>query len=155
MSLISWRIYDQDYHLVQLDSRTRQQHFNLKVPEDLLILADPQQMLQVFINLFNNASDASPDDGEIVIEAQAETNRVRLTVTDNGSGIAEEDMNRLFEPFFTTKDPGRGTGLGLSLVYNIITEHYGSIELFSPANKNQKNGTQVVITLPRYTGSLS
>lgn len=141
--------------LVQLDSRTRQQHFANQVPDDLKIMAAPQQMLQVFINLLNNASDASPDDGEIRVAAEAENNRVRLTVTDNGSGISEDDMDRLFEPFFTTKEPGKGTGLGLSLVYNIITEHYGSIELFSPANKNQKNGTQVVITLPRYTGSLS
>ncbi|TCK04984.1 ATP-binding protein [Marinobacterium mangrovicola] len=141
--------------LVQLDSRTRQQQFENRVPAILQIAADPQQMLQVFINLLNNASDASPDDGRIVVDAKEEQSRIKLTITDNGSGISAQDMNRLFEPFFTTKEPGKGTGLGLSLVYNIITEHYGSIELLSPANKNQKNGTQVVITLPRYSGNLS
>ena len=62
--------------------------------------------------------------------------------------LKQQLIDRLFEPFFTTKDPGEGTGLGLPLVHNILTEHYGSIEIISPANKNQKNGTQVIITLP-------
>ncbi|MBR9885199.1 MAG: histidine kinase, partial [Oceanospirillales bacterium] len=139
--------------LVQLDSRVRQQRFINSVSSDLKIYADAQQMLQVFINLLNNASDASPDDGEIRVEADTEGKRIELKITDEGTGIAPEHIGHLFEPFFTTKEPGRGTGLGLPLVYNIITEHYGSIELFSPANKKQNNGTQVVITLPRYSGS--
>ncbi|GGC00194.1 two-component sensor CbrA [Marinobacterium zhoushanense] len=139
--------------LVQLDSRVRQQRFTNSVATDLYSYADPQQMLQVFINLLNNASDASPDQGEIRIDASSEGNRILLSITDEGSGIAPEHIEHLFEPFFTTKEPGKGTGLGLPLVYNIITEHYGSIELFSPADKKQNNGTQVVITLPRYNGS--
>jgi len=139
--------------LVQLDSRVRLQRFVNDVPTHLLIHADPQQMLQVFINLLNNASDASADEGEIRIEAVDEGHRIILSITDEGTGIAPEHIEHLFEPFFTTKEPGKGTGLGLPLVYNIITEHYGSIELFSPADKKQNNGTQVVITLPRYSGS--
>lgn len=139
--------------LIQLDSRVRQQRFINTVPEELLILGDAQQMLQVFINLLNNASDASDDGGEISIDARSESNRIELTITDQGSGIDPELLEHLFEPFFTTKDPGHGTGLGLPLVYNIITEHYGSIDLLSPADKKQNNGTQVVITLPRYSGS--
>jgi PAS domain S-box-containing protein len=139
-------------HLVQLDSRVRQQRFINTVNPDHRVAGDPQQLLQVFINLLNNASDASPDDGEIRIDSAGDRHRITLTITDQGSGIAPEHQSHLFEPFFTTKEPGRGTGLGLPLVYNIVTEHYGSIELFSPANKKQNNGTQVVITLPRYTG---
>jgi len=106
-------------------------------------------MLQVFVNLLNNASDASPPQGRVEIGAQASDTSITLRITDEGSGIAPEHLNHLFEPFFTTKDPGRGTGLGLPLVYNIILQHYGSIEILSPANKKQNNGTQVIITLPR------
>lgn len=139
-------------HLVQLDSRTRQQRFINNVESDARVAADPQQLLQVFINLLNNASDASASDGEIRVDSSGDSNRIKLTITDQGCGIAAEHQSHLFEPFFTTKEPGQGTGLGLPLVYNIVTEHYGSIELLSPANKNQNNGTQVVITLPRYMG---
>ena len=81
--------------------------------------ADPQQMLQVFVNLLNNASDASADDGTIRVDSSEQQQQVTLRITDSGTGIAPEHLDHLFEPFFTTKEPGRGTGLGLPLVYNI------------------------------------
>ena len=140
-------------HLVQLDSRVRQQRFVNEVAADAQVKGDPQLLLQVFINLLNNASDASPDDGEIRIDSRTGTDQIRIFVTDQGCGIAPQHQEHLFEPFFTTKEPGRGTGLGLSLVYNIVQEHCGKIDISSPANKKQNNGTQVVITLPRHSGS--
>lgn len=140
---------DEAIHLVTLDSHGRQQHFINRVDPALQIRGDLQLLLQVFVNLLNNASDASPPLGEILIDAEGSEHSVCIRITDEGSGIAPEHLNRLFEPFFTTKDPGRGTGLGLPLVYNIITQHYGNIEILSPANKKQNKGTQVVITLPR------
>ena len=103
--------------------------------------------------MLNNASDASPDRGTIRVDSDGNAHQVIVRITDEGTGIAPENIERLFEPFFTTKEPGKGTGLGLPLVYNIIVEHYGNIELLSPADKKQNNGTQVVITLPRYPGS--
>ncbi|NVK39609.1 MAG: PAS domain-containing protein [Oceanospirillaceae bacterium] len=135
-------------HLVSLDSRGRNPRYRNEVPPELQVMGDPQQLLQIFINLLNNACDASPDQGLISVSAEQEDEKVIIRVQDEGSGIPPELQDRLFEPFFTTKDPGKGTGLGLPLVYNIIEEHYGNIEIISPANKKQNKGTLVVITLP-------
>ena len=136
-------------HLLSLDSHGKQQTFINNIPNNLRIIGDPQQMQQVFVNLLQNASDASEDMDHIWLDSEETTEIVILKVTDEGTGISDESKERIFEPFFTTKDPGQGTGLGLSLVYNIIEEHYGSIEILSPANNKQKKGTQVAITLPR------
>ncbi|MCP4597713.1 sensor histidine kinase [Neptuniibacter sp.] len=141
-------------HLLSLDSHGKQQNYVNNIPDALRINGDPQQIQQVFVNLLQNASDASEDGDSIWLEADENTETITLRVTDEGSGISEDSQERLFEPFFTTKDPGQGTGLGLSLVYNIIEEHYGSIEVISPANNKQKKGTQVAITLPRLKGSI-
>ena len=136
-------------HLVSLDRRGRQQVFINLVDPALIIAGDLQLLLQVFVNLLNNASDASPDDGKILIESEHQEQSVQIWVTDDGTGVPPELLDQLFEPFFTTKEPGKGTGLGLPLVYNIITQHYGNIEILSPANKKQNKGTRVIVTLPR------
>ena len=142
-------IIDEAIHLVSMDSRGKQIRLINHTDATTSVSGDPQRLLQVFVNLINNACDASPVNSSIWIDAEVGSNSVKVTVTDEGSGILPEHQSRLFEPFFTTKDPGKGTGLGLPLVYNIIEEHYGSISVVSPANKNQNKGTQVVITLPR------
>jgi signal transduction histidine kinase/Na+/proline symporter len=134
--------------LVSLDTRGRHQRYQNDVPAALQVVGDLQQLLQVFVNLLNNACDASPEQGLISISAEREDEKVIIRMLDEGSGIPAELQDRLFEPFFTTKDPGKGTGLGLPLVYNIIEEHYGNIEILSPADKKQNKGTLVVITLP-------
>ncbi|MFW9605208.1 MAG: sensor histidine kinase, partial [Pseudomonas sp.] len=71
------------------------------------------------------------------------------SVEDEGPGIPRSIVHRLFEPFFTTKDPGKGTGLGLALVYSIIEEHYGHISIDSPCDAQQQRGTRFRLTLPR------
>ncbi|MBA4500790.1 sensor histidine kinase [Marinobacterium marinum] len=144
---------DEAIHLAALDRHGRQQHFINAVDQTLLIQGDLQLLLQVFVNLLNNASDASPAESVIRIDSDMNEHSSRLMITDEGYGIPAEHQDHLFEPFFTTKEPGKGTGLGLPLVYNIITQHYGSIEIVSPANKKQNNGTRVIITLPRLQGS--
>lgn len=145
---------DEAIHLLSLDSHGKHLNFSNKIPDNLRVNGDPQQIQQVFVNLLQNAGDASNDSDHIWIEAEEFNEHVTIRVTDEGSGISAESQARLFEPFFTTKDPGQGTGLGLSLVYNIIEEHYGSIEIISPANNKQKKGTQVAITLPRLKESV-
>ena len=141
-------LIDEAIHLVSLDMHARQQQFICQLDDNFMTYGDPQLLLQVLVNILNNACDASPPEGTIWVNCQQADQRIILTITDEGSGIDKAIQDKLFEPFFTTKEPGKGTGLGLPLVYNILTEHYGSINIISPANNKQKKGTQVIITLP-------
>lgn len=97
-----------------------------------LAKADASALEQVLSNLLLNALDAvSPGTGEIVMEAATgpEPDTVRLRVSDNGPGIAPQDAPRIFEPFFTTKEAGRGSGLGLAVVFGLLRDMGGSIEV--------------------------
>ncbi len=114
------------------------------------MLGDPQRLTQVLVNLLANARDASPAGGAIRVATRADAETVELTVEDEGSGIPREIADRLFEPFFTTKDPGKGTGLGLALVYSIVEEHYGQITFDSPADPQRGHGTRFRLRLPRH-----
>lgn len=125
------------------------QFFNLCDPQHL-VSGDPQRLAQVLINLLSNARDASSNGGAIRIKTSATTQTIELLVEDDGSGIPKAIIDRLFEPFFTTKDPGKGTGLGLALVYSIVEEHYGQITIDSPADPEHQRGTRFRVTLPRY-----
>ena len=89
------------------------------------------QINQVFMNLLVNAAHAIPEQGIITIRTQAVSKEVWVEISDTGSGIAPENLNRIFDPFFTTKPVGKGTGLGLSLSFGIIQKHKGSIEVDS------------------------
>lgn len=93
----------------------------------------PSQLNQVFLNLIMNAAQAqSPETrGKIVISTGTVEDKVWVEVSDNGVGIAKENLNKIFEPFFTTKEHGAGTGLGLSLSYGIIQKHRGSLTVSS------------------------
>jgi len=130
------------------------QFLNLCDPEHW-VEGDPQRLAQVLINLLSNARDASPPGGIIRVRSEASEQTVDLIVEDEGSGIPKAIMDRLFEPFFTTKDPGKGTGLGLALVYSIVEEHYGQITIDSPADPEQQRGTRIRVTLPRYVDTTS
>ncbi len=121
-------------------------------------LADATQLEQVVLNLCLNACDALPsDNGIIEIGIENVMHRapaggdsgefVMIAVRDNGTGISEEMRHRIFEPFFTTKDPGRGTGLGLSMAQDIVREHGGWIEFDSVEGQ----GTEFRVFLPRTT----
>jgi len=110
-----------------------------------IIEADPAQLLQVFVNLLNNAAEATDGPGTITVTTRAAPPWVEIEVADTGCGIAEENLGRLFTPFYTTKGPGRGTGLGLSIVYGIIKMHRGQIA----ANSKVGVGTTFTVTLPQ------
>ncbi|MCF6152173.1 putative histidine kinase [Candidatus Kuenenia stuttgartiensis] len=101
------------------------------------------QLEQVFTNLILNSLDAMPNGGTINITAQAKNNQLQIEFADNGCGIREKDLPNIFEPFFSTKK-GTGTGLGLWICYNIITEHAGKIGIKSTLNE----GTTFQILLP-------
>jgi signal transduction histidine kinase len=78
-----------------------------------------------------------------------------FSVTDEGPGIPPEHIEKIFEPFFTTKDPGEGTGLGLAMVYSIVDDHGGFLDITSPADPQRKCGAKFTIKLPRHLDSLS
>jgi signal transduction histidine kinase len=119
-----------------------------EIDEDLpFVLADAGRVTEVFINLLNNAIDAMPAGGTLVVRAYVKRDaraRIRVEVTDTGCGISPDDLPRIFDPFFTTKPPGHGTGLGLSISHSIVKDHGGEIWAESCAG----SGTTLVVTLP-------
>ncbi|MEE4353456.1 MAG: ATP-binding protein [Desulfatiglans sp.] len=114
---------------------------NLNGP--LKIMADPDMLYRAFLNILMNAIHSLDRGGEINIGVWEERYYYVLRFEDTGSGINEEDLNRIFDPFFTTRD--RGSGLGLSIVKNIIEGHEGSIWIES----KEGVGTKVMVRLPR------
>ncbi len=136
---------DEAIHLLQLDRNARPVSYVNHCDREHLVLADGQKLLQVFINLLSNARDASTDGQTIEVDSVSSLEQVEITVSDQGSGIAEDIRDQIFEPFFTTKDPGLGTGLGLSLVYSILEDMGGRIQLTSPLTET--GGTRFNLTL--------
>jgi iron only hydrogenase large subunit-like protein/nitrogen-specific signal transduction histidine kinase len=111
---------------------------------------DAEQMTQVLTNLFKNAIDAMPGGGTLEIRLEDSVSDVTFTVSDTGSGIAEEDKPKIFEPFFTTKGLGQGTGLGLATTYGIVKMHKGQITVESNNDPSKgPTGTTFRIILPR------
>ena len=146
-------IANEAIHLLSLNKLGKAVHFFNLCNTEHWLLADPQRLAQVLINLLSNARDASPEGGHIYIRTTATHSQVELLIEDQGTGISAAHIEHLFEPFFTTKDPGQGTGLGLALVYSIIEEHHGEIHVDSPADLELQRGTRFRITLPRHTPS--
>jgi signal transduction histidine kinase len=109
------------------------------------IQADPLQLRQVFLNLMNNAAEAMPSGGRLLLRTQKgpAAGFVSVQVQDTGAGIPEENMKKLFTPFFTTKPIGKGTGLGLAIIYGIVKMHRGQISVQSRVGE----GTTFTITL--------
>ncbi|MDX9988118.1 DAHL domain-containing protein [Thiothrix unzii] len=109
------------------------------------IICSPSQINQVFLNLINNACQATnPENGVVTITTKALADGVAIDISDNGKGIQDEHLSRIFDPFFTTKKVGEGTGLGLSIVQRIIKEHGGTIQVSSKVDV----GTRFTVLLP-------
>jgi PAS domain S-box-containing protein len=107
------------------------------------VLADRQQLRQLFLNLLTNAMDAMPDGGELTLRLMPGATGVVIEVADTGIGILPEHLSRVTEPFFTTKEEGKGTGLGLAICKRIVQEHGGSLTVESTVGQ----GTTVRIEL--------
>jgi iron only hydrogenase large subunit-like protein/nitrogen-specific signal transduction histidine kinase len=116
---------------------------------------DHDQMVQVFANLVKNAVDAMPSGGSleiIVDDDKHNASEVVFTIKDTGIGISPENMERMFEPFFTTKEDGKGTGLGLPIIYGIVKMHKGNIKVESNNNPAKgPTGSSFYVTVPRYS----
>lgn len=133
--------------LVQEQLRLRGIEVELELcPHELLVLANPIQLEQVFINLITNARDALADSKRktIRIASSRDDERIRIAFSDTGPGIPRELQQRIFDPFFTTKEVGAGTGLGLSITYSILKDYGGDISVDSLPGK----GAMFVIELP-------
>lgn len=113
-----------DFRLNNINVTTK--HSN-RVP---LTMVDELQMVQVVLNILNNASQAiieNQQSGEITATTNLKDGKIRISITDNGPGISPEILQNVFDPFFTTKEVGQGTGLGLSICYGIVREHGGEL----------------------------
>ncbi|MFP3938437.1 MAG: sensor histidine kinase [Phycisphaerae bacterium] len=118
---------------------------------------DPVQVQQVMTNLIENALQAMPGGGNVVVSLDSVQTEppegldtpsgrfIRIAVTDEGPGIAKDDLHNVFDPFFTTKDIGEGTGLGLSITYGIVREHGGWIDVQSKVNE----GSTFTVYIPQ------
>jgi signal transduction histidine kinase len=115
---------------------------------------DKDQLMQVLTNLEKNAVEAMPNGGKLMLEISDSEDDIFITVSDTGEGISPENMEKIFTPFFTTKEMGKGTGMGLPLVYGIIKMHRGQIKVESNTNPAKGlTGTTFKIVLPRRNAS--
>jgi len=132
------------YSFVEYKVRKSRIRFINEAGDDLNIFIDPHDFQQVALNLFINAIQAMEDGGSLKVRGYREDSKIKVEVSDTGSGIAHENLGRIFDPFFTTKPPGEGTGLGLWLTYEIIRNYNGEISVESEAGK----GSTFVMSFP-------
>ena len=108
---------------------------------DICILGDRHQLVQVMINLLSNARDASVEGSPVTIDAELQDQQLTIMISDSGSGIDNDIQDRIFEPFVTSKQPGEGTGLGLWIVFSLVKNLGGEINLSSPAINSDRGTT--------------
>lgn len=118
--------------------------------QPIYVCGDSELLKQVSLNLILNAIQAMPNGGELIIsiriadDIRSKPGFAEIKINDNGTGISKVDISRIFDPFFTTKK--KGTGIGLSIVHNIIKAHEGNIDIAS-----SEHGTECIITLPLFS----
>jgi two-component system NtrC family sensor kinase len=135
---IKLRAYDLENHGVELTEK-----YAAELP---MVIGDPHQLQQVFLNILNNAYDAVQETrrtGKIEVQTVHRSDKIEIAFCDNGPGISQID--RIFDPFFTTKEVGKGTGLGLSICYGIIQAHRGEIVA---RNNPDGDGSTFIVRLP-------
>ena len=135
---------DEAMRLVRLSRAAQGAVLHNECPAHVQIAADRPRFVQVLVNLLTNAIDASALHARVVVSCDILGDQAQVHVSDEGEGIDEQIMAQIFEPFVTTKPPGRGTGLGLSVVYRIVNEHGGNIQVDSVRGR----GTLVTVSLP-------
>ena len=132
--------------ITMLESKARRKDADLRLhvePNLPQVEAYGGELNQVWTNLIDNALDAVPRGGRVVVSAGRQGDAVVVRVSDNGPGIPAEVQARIFDPFFTTKEVGKGTGLGLDIARRLVLRHRGSIEL-----RTDEAGTVFEVTLP-------
>ena len=152
------KIADEYLRLAYQGFRARDKSFNAKVETEFddtigKVSIVPQDIGRVILNLINNAfyaviekakQGAAGYEPTVIVSTRRVNDKVELRVTDNGNGIPERVSDKIFQPFFTTKPTGQGTGLGLSLAYDIVKAHGGEIKV----STKEGEGTTFIIQLP-------
>ncbi len=116
-----------------------------RVEEDFMIFADLERIKQVLINVFINSINSMEEEGTLTIRAWKEVETSTIEITDTGSGIPDEIINKIYEPFFSTNS--QNSGLGLSIVQKIMSQHKGEVKIYN--RSDGINGTRLTLTLPR------
>ncbi len=135
---------DEAVRLVSLSRAGKQVRIINRCEKDLFMRGDGTQLVQVFVNLLTNACDASEAGGKVDVFSARDGDFALVDIVDYGHGIPDEIIDQIFDPFVTTKPPGRGTGLGLSVVYRIVQDHGGHISI----ENDRKAGTKARLRFP-------
>ncbi|MCK4252684.1 GAF domain-containing protein, partial [candidate division WOR-3 bacterium] len=136
---------DEVFALVDYEMKLDKIEAENKVPKNLThITGDKKQIQEVFFNLIRNAAQAIQEKGKITINAHEDNSRVYVEIEDTGYGIPEDKLGQVFNPFYTTKDPGKGTGLGLFIVRQIVERNKGQISVESKVGE----GTMFTLVFP-------
>ncbi|MEZ4924303.1 MAG: ATP-binding protein [Crocinitomicaceae bacterium] len=139
-------LLNESLDLIKLKLNEKSIQINLKLDEQIpLVDMDPNQFTQVIFNIVLNAIDAMKLEGMLSVSTSYSNNDVRLRISDNGSGMTEEQKAKVFQPFYTNKKNNQGTGLGLAVSHGIVQAHGGRIEIDSTIGK----GTTFTIILTK------
>jgi len=145
---------DSFYSLVEASSKTHNIKMDINIKDNIKLYSYPNQLLQVYINLFHNSKDAFSKESNnrlITIDVYSKNNMMIISYKDNAGGIPEDILHKIFEPYFTTKHKSQGTGLGLHMTYKIIKNLQGSIESYNTDfvyNKQNYKGANFIIKVP-------
>lgn len=139
--------------LVERSSSVEGVEFDVRADDDVRVFARVNEVQQVFVNLIKNAADAVRDrhgssGGRVEVRVGREGDQVWAEVRDNGVGIPQDKLGIVFDPFYTTKPPGKGTGLGLNVVWRIVTKYRGTVNVESQVGR----GTTIRFKFPTQAG---
>ena len=125
--------------IVKYDKRVKKVDFKTEFADEIpKVEIVPDQVLQVFVNIFINALDAINGNGIITVMTYKDQDSVYVEIIDDGTGMDQQTLNKIFDPFFTTKEVGKGTGLGLSVSYGIVKKFHGDILVESETGEGSK-----------------
>jgi len=131
--------------LVANQARLQKVAIDLRLPREPVVSNGVASLLQqVFMNLYLNALHAMPQGGAITVTLEKGEGEALVRVADTGRGIAQEDLGKIFDPFYTRSPVGRGIGLGLSITYSIVQQHFGAVEVESQVGR----GSTFLVRLP-------
>ena len=141
----AFELVNETLQLIRKEAQVKEITVKLQTSENLNpIWTDPHQIRQVLINLISNAIHATSEQGHISIQVEATAAGISIAVSDTGTGIPKEHLEKIFEPFFSTKAPGEGTGLGLFVTREIVEKLGGTVAVMSRVGQ----GSQFTVLIP-------